>query len=287
MNTSSSSIQHVSDTSYWMAAYRAMESERKDALFHDHYAKLLVGDYGNQISQSMKSVARYAYWTLVIRTRLIDDYILKYVNQGYTTIISLGAGLDTRPYRLNVPSATRWIEIDFPDLIELKKRKLEGIKPLCALEWIGFDLENRQERQRIFADLNRSIGPAIILTEGVIPYLTESVVSDLANDLYLHPNFKLWVAEYYSPLVYPRYQTEAFKKSLGRAPFQFFPADWFAFFEKSGWVKKEMDYLYDEGERLGRKFPLPWWVNLLMYVAPKEKIIQNARVSAYMVFEKK
>ena len=287
MNSTQSSIQHVSDTAYWVAAYRAIESERSDALFIDPYAKLLVGDYGNKISQSMKSVARYAYWTLAIRTRLIDEYILKYVAQGYTTIINLGAGLDTRPYRLDLPKSTQWIELDFPDIMALKERKLENEKPLCDLEQIGCDLENRDERQRVFADLNRRIGPAIILTEGVIPYLTESVVSDLAHDLFLHSNFQLWIAEYYSPLVYRRYQAEAFKKRLGRAPFQFYPADWFAFFDNCGWIKKDIDYLYDEGERLGRKFPLPWWVKLLMYVAPKEKIAQNARVSAYMVFEKK
>lgn len=287
MSSAIPSIQHVSDTSFWMAAYRAIESERKDALFHDPLANLLVGEHGKKISDSMKSVARYAYWTLVIRTRLIDEYILKYANQGCKTIVNLGAGLDTRPYRLDLPKAAQWIEIDFPGIIELKNRRLQNENPKCDLERIGFDLSNRSERQRIFTDLNRRTGPAIILTEGVIPYLTESLVTDLANDLKTHSNFKLWIAEYYSPQIYPRYQSTEFRKLLGDSPFQFFPADWFSHFENSGWTKKEMRYLYDEAEKLGRKFPLPWWASLLKFVVGQEKIIHNTRVSAYIVYEKK
>ncbi len=287
MNSAKPSIQHVSDTSYWMAAYRAIESERKDALFHDPLAKSLVGEYGNKIADSMKSVAQHAYWTLVMRTRLIDEYILKYINQGYGTIINLGAGLDTRPYRLDLPKATRWIEVDFPEIIALKNSKLAHEKPNCELERIALDLSDRAERQGLFCELSRRVGPAIILTEGVIPYLTEALVSDLANDLKEHSNFKLWIGEYYAPQVYVRFQSAEFRQLLGDAPFQFFPRDWLAFFENRGWIKKEMHYLYDEGEKLGRKFPLPWWASLVKFVVGREKILQNTRVSAYLVFERK
>ena len=54
----------------------------------------------------------FVFWILTIRTRVIDEYILKYQNQGYKTIINLGAGLDTRPYRLDLPEATQWIEVE-------------------------------------------------------------------------------------------------------------------------------------------------------------------------------
>jgi methyltransferase (TIGR00027 family) len=280
-------IQHISDTAYWMASYRAMEGDRKDALFCDPLAKLLVGEYGKKVSDSMKPFSRYAYWTLVIRTRVIDKYILKYASQGYKTIVNLGAGLDTRPYRLDLPKGTQWVEIDFPEIIKLKNEKLKNENPKCDLERIGADLSNQVERQKIFADLNGRVGATLILTEGVIPYLTESLVCDLATDLKRYSNFKLWIAEYHSPLVYARFQSPKFSKLLGDSPFQFFPADWLAFLERCGWSKKEMRYLYDEAEKLGRKFPLPWWASLLMHVIGKQKIIEKSRVSAYIVYERK
>src|SRR5437764_449135 len=46
--SSPSPISSVSDTARWVAMYRAMESERPDALFHDPYARRLAGDAGAQ-----------------------------------------------------------------------------------------------------------------------------------------------------------------------------------------------------------------------------------------------
>jgi methyltransferase (TIGR00027 family) len=283
---STTPIQHVSDTAIWMAAYRAMETERPDALFQDPMAKLLVADRGESILKTMAPTARYSYWTLVMRTRVIDAYLLKYINEGYKTVINLGAGLDTRPYRFKVPSDTRWIEIDFAHLVEMKNEKLKDQKPNCSLERISLDLSNRELRRKMFTELNARVGPAIILTEGVIPYLSEPLVAELAEDIRALPNFKLWIAEYYAPELYRRFQAPAFKKSLGNSPFQFFPPDWFGFFKTHGWTVKENEYLYDEGTRSGRSFPLPAVIAFLKRFANPEKFAKRLRMQSYVVFKK-
>lgn len=283
----SSEIQHVSDTAFWVATYRAMETERADALFQDHYAKILIGDRGQKLVTAMKSYSKYTYWTLSIRTRLIDDYIYKYVNLGITTIINVGAGLDTRPYRLKLPSSIKWIEIDFPEVVEYKTQKLKDEKPICSLERIGLDLSNRTQRKNLFSDLNQKFGAALILTEGVIPYLEESMVSELGEDLKTFSNFRFWIADYYTPAMYAQFQNPKFSKLLGNSPFRFFPQNWFGLFEKCGWVKKEIQFLSDEGERLGRSFPISWWMKPLRIVVGKEKFANGIRVNAFVVFEKK
>src|SRR5262245_39319823 len=108
---SSTLIHHVSDTSLWVAYYRAEESDRPDALFHDPLARRLVGERGQAIAKSMESVGRFTRWTVVIRTLLIDRFIDDLVHrEGVDTVINLGAGLDTRPYRMKLPSELRWIE---------------------------------------------------------------------------------------------------------------------------------------------------------------------------------
>jgi O-methyltransferase involved in polyketide biosynthesis len=46
-------IQNVSDTAFTVAVYRAMESERPDALFHDPLARKLTGEHGQRIVNDM------------------------------------------------------------------------------------------------------------------------------------------------------------------------------------------------------------------------------------------
>lgn len=279
-------VNHVSDTAYWMAWYRAVETEKQNALFKDPLAKVLLDERGQKISESMGHMSKFSYWILILRTILIDEYLLKFIDQGYTTIINLGAGLDTRPYRLNLQKHIKWIEVDYPSVIELKNDKLKMYEPTCDLERIKLDLSQREFRQNLFSELNSKYGPSIILTEGVVPYLNESAVSELATDLNSHSNFKLWISEYYTPSVYSRYQSKEFVQKMGNSPFQFFPQNWFEFFKKSGWEQQEIHFLYDEGEKRNRKFPLPWWAKILMLFVNKQKILENVRVNAYVVYKK-
>jgi len=285
--TSQHAIREVADTASWVAVYRAMESRRPDALFHDPLAELLAGEAGRRISRHMQPFQRYAYWSVTIRTRIIDAYIREYLDQGYRTVVNLGAGLDTRPYRLGLPHDVRWIEIDSPEIVVLKNERLAGQTPDCRLERIGLDLADPVARQSCLAGINEGGGPALLLTEGVVPYLAEEEVRSLASDLWEQPSFALWICEYYSPATYPRYQSPKFRKRLGNAPFRFFPEDWFALFEQCGWSRKEMRYLYDEARLHRRNFPLPWWLNLLRSVVGEEKMMGPLRtLQAYAVLEK-
>ncbi len=286
MDAERGGIQHVADTAYWMASYRAAESERGDALFRDPLAKVLVGERGAAIVKSMQSIGRFAYWGLVMRTCLIDEWLQASVAQGYHTIINLGAGLDTRPYRLSFAAPVHWIELDYPQVIAMKDDKLRGETPRCRLERIACDLSDRGQRRQLFAELDSRIGPAVVLTEGVIPYLDEPVVRELAGDLHGPENFRRWISEYYSPAVYPRYRSPQFQQLLNDAPFRFFPDDWFSVFASGGWQRSEMRYLVDEGLRRGRRFPVPWWANLLRLFVGQEKFLEKIRLTAYVVFEK-
>src|SRR4051812_7004500 len=119
-------IDNVSDTSFWVAYYRAKESDRKDALFQDPYAKALVGERGKRISDSMAGISRYTEWSVVSRTVIIDRFIQKSLNEGVDAVINLGAGLDARPYRMDLPSALQWIEVDYPNIIAHKSRVLRS-----------------------------------------------------------------------------------------------------------------------------------------------------------------
>jgi len=72
-------------------------------------------------------------WAIAIRTRIVDDYIRLALTQGVDAVLNLGAGLDTRPYRMDLPESLLWIEADYPSVIEFKEKPLLNEKARCRL----------------------------------------------------------------------------------------------------------------------------------------------------------
>src|SRR5690348_15305442 len=105
----SSPIQDVSDTAFWIAHHRRLETERPDALFQDPLAAKLAGARGKRISEAMPT-SHVVAWTVAIRTRIIDEFLQLALQEGIDTVLSLGAGLDARPYRMQLPASLHWIE---------------------------------------------------------------------------------------------------------------------------------------------------------------------------------
>src|SRR5947209_5655133 len=101
-------IANVSDTARWVAVYRAMETARPDALFRDPYAARLAGERGEAIVDHMQR-GRSMAWAMITRTVAFDEMILERIRAGVDRVINLAAGLDTRPWRLDLPRTLRWI----------------------------------------------------------------------------------------------------------------------------------------------------------------------------------
>jgi methyltransferase (TIGR00027 family) len=259
-------IEDVSDTALWVANFRAIEGRRPDAVFRDPLADVLLGERGRKLAESMPD-SRLMEWFMVIRTSAIDRLIATAIEQGADTVINLGAGLDTRPYRMRLPQSLRWIEVDFPHMVRLKDGKLAKEKTECLLERVALDLSKRDARREFLASATRESKRALVITEGVIPYLTPQEASELAEDLAATPAVERWIIDYYLNIL-SYWQPRSWKKKLESAPFRFKVADWFAFLEERGWRSREKIVAWDEAERLKRPFPfmLPW--SPLLWVAP-------------------
>ena len=243
-------IQHVSDTAFWVAAYRADETKRSDALFQDPLAEVLVEGRGREIASEMQQSA-VASWSVVVRTRLIDRYIMESIAGGVDMIVNLGAGLDTRPYRLALPKSLLWIEADFPGTMEFKNERLASYQPNCRLERAKVDLSKDDSRRSFLSAINQRGRKILIITEGVVPYLSLEEGGALAKDLHNQSNVALWVTDYLAPVLI----REFLKNQLVKAPFKFAPDNWELFYKERGWALKQMRYLDEEGEALGRTTP--------------------------------
>src|SRR5205085_5608690 len=101
----------------------AVESERPDAHFRDPYARALAGERGTRIAASQAFGDRNA-WAFVARTVLIDRMIAEAIHDGADLVVNLAAGLDTRPFRMDVPAALRWVEVDLPGILDYKEQIL-------------------------------------------------------------------------------------------------------------------------------------------------------------------
>jgi methyltransferase (TIGR00027 family) len=191
-------IRNISDTALLAAVYRARESDRQDALFRDPFAGRLAGQRGNQTADSIPFSNRNA-WAWVTRTYMFDQFIAEQCQQGVDMVVNLAAGLDTRPYRMVLPAALQWIEVDLPGILSYKEEILADEKPVCVLERVRLDLSDATARCDLFAQLGRRAAKILILTEGLIIYFSADQVRTLAEDLAAPPAFQRWIVDLASP----------------------------------------------------------------------------------------
>jgi len=268
-------VENISDTARWVAIFRAEESERSDAVFHDPFARRLAGEKGEQIANAIE-FGRKNSWSFVARTYSFDEFIMQHVEQGYDMIVNLAAGLDARAYRMQLPKTLKWVDVDLPGMINYKNETLKDEKPNCEYRTIALDLADRKARLEIFQQLNGECKKAFVVTEGLIIYLTSEQAADLATDLSSQPHFRRWIFDLTSPALLEMIQKEMQPALKGSgAVFQFAPEEGEEFFEKYGWkhvesksklkiaarlnrLSDELKPFADMPEPPGTRRPFPW-----------------------------
>ncbi len=206
-------LRNISDTARWVAIYRALESERPDALFHDPFARRLAGERGARITEG-KAFANRNAWSFVARTVVFDRFISDAVANGADMVVNLAAGLDARPYRMTLPSQLQWIEVDLPELLAYKTEQLAHETPRCHLERVALDLSNVAARRELFARLSARAKAAMVVSEGLVVYLASEEAGALA--------------------------------------FKFAPDEGPAFFERCGWTPVDVQSMLHNAARLKR-----------------------------------
>jgi methyltransferase (TIGR00027 family) len=248
----SAPITHVSDTARWTALHRATESARRDALFSDPLAERLAGEHGREIVAQVPWTSSSGWW-LVARTKLIDDAIADAIANGCDRVLNLAAGLDTRPYRLDLPPDLLWIEADLPELLAEKTELLADQTPRCRLTRTAVDLVDPVARGAFFDEALDGASKALVVTEGLLMYLEERDVVGL-SEATKRPEVAWWMVNFTGPQL---------KKTMNKtvagvrqnAPFKFAPDNGVAFFEELGWRTLEVESLLTAARRF-RRLPI-------------------------------
>lgn len=236
-------VRGVSDTARWVAYFRALETLRPDALFRDPYAERLAGEHGFQIANTLADGNKHE-WAWVARTYLFDQFLSRAIQDGADLVVNLAAGLDARPYRMDLPATLQWVEVDFPELIAYKEDILAYDKPRCQLERISLDLSDMPARRDLFARLDARATKAVIASEGLLIYFASDEVASLATDLAAHSRFRSWIVDLASPGQLRLMQRTTGKQlSEAGAAFKFGPSEGANFFAPCGWEPTEVQGL--------------------------------------------
>lgn len=261
-------VRDISDTALWVAYYRAQETERPDALFHDPFARALAGERGEKIAKAQAFADKNA-WSFMARTVLFDRFITDAVRGGADLVLNLAAGLDTRPYRMDLPKTLRWVEVDLPGILDYKEGVLGGSAPVCELERVRLDLSDLTARRALFARLAQASSRALVVSEGLLLYLSSDEVASLARDLAAVARFHTWIIDLASPgLVKMMNAQGGDMVAAAGAPFKFAPAEGPAFFTPLGWKPSQVASLLKTAGRLKR---LPLFLKLISFLPEPPK----------------
>jgi methyltransferase (TIGR00027 family) len=177
--------ESVGATALGVAAARAAETARPDALIRDDYAYLLTAAAGpawaqmasaddawlgdDEDARRMHEMARNYQ---AVRTHYFDGYFHAAVRTGIQQVVILAAGLDSRAYRLDWPGGTTVFEIDQPKVLAYKTSTLDahGAVPKARRVAVAVDLRDDWPAALIAAGFDPT-QPTAWLAEGLLPYL--------------------------------------------------------------------------------------------------------------------
>jgi methyltransferase (TIGR00027 family) len=160
----------------------------KTRLFDDPVAKQLVGGpigfmmrfagMRNLTVQQTDAVAKGIYGAQICRTRYIDDVVRAGASQGTTQLVILGAGYDTRAYRLPELKSVKVFEVDLPGVQDDKKEKLRkylGRLP-DHVTFIPVDFDTETLETALSGTAFNADQPVTFIWEGVTQYILEEAV---------------------------------------------------------------------------------------------------------------
>jgi methyltransferase (TIGR00027 family) len=156
----------ISKTAFYCCGVRMLDAERDFSLIGDHFSKCFMDKTGREIfepfrSETMPNISNAA------RCRIIDDVLREALKcDPRTQVVTIGAGFDTRPYRMR---GGYWVEIDEAAIIDHKNEHLpvtDAVNPLTRTA-IDFSAESLDEK---LSDLDAT-KQVVVVIEGVFMYL--------------------------------------------------------------------------------------------------------------------
>ncbi len=202
-----SQINTVSDTAYFCCGIRMEDALRKNSVCNDHFAQRFMDKRGLEIYEPFRSETQPKI-SNIARCRIIDDILQEEINKNKNTIvITIGAGFDTRPYRLQ---GAQWVELDESQIIEYKNGKLPVSECNNDLKRISINFSCEALKDKL-QDVDNS-KQIIVVIEGVFMYLEQENIKNTIEELQaLFPKHIL-LCDLMNKMFFERYLTNVHAK---------------------------------------------------------------------------
>ncbi|MCL7378302.1 class I SAM-dependent methyltransferase [Streptomyces sp. 35G-GA-8] len=179
-------------TALLVAAARAIETHRHDSLARDVYAEHFVlaapasAGWPVRVQQAPGGDAnplwgRFARY-FGLRTRVLDDFLLRSVHSGARQVVLLGAGLDSRAFRLDWPPGRVIFEIDREGVLAFKHKVLGGLSATPKAARVPIPVDLRADWVGALTDAGfDTAAPSVWLAEGLLFYLPSAAETYLID----------------------------------------------------------------------------------------------------------
>ena len=161
-------MKPITNMAFYCCGVRMYDAQQAHPVCGDAYARVFMNEYGMQIYDRFKGETN-CNASMLVRHRIIDDVLRKQLsNEPDLCIITIGAGLDSRPYRL---TGGQWFELDEPAVVAYKNERLPKSKCANPLERIPINFCTDKLEDKLASI--PSAAPVVVVMEGVCIYLCE------------------------------------------------------------------------------------------------------------------
>lgn len=171
-----------SRTAEGMAIMRAIEAAKPEGerLCYDPFARSPINGFSFLMSKLTIASGLYGLFFpgaaefVLVRERYIDDFLQERLREGLDQVVILGAGFDTRAYRIAGIEKTRVFEVDHPATQADKLQRLQKVvNPLPAhVSFVAVDFNSQTLADRLRASGYDEDGETLFIWQGVTMYLT-------------------------------------------------------------------------------------------------------------------
>ncbi len=174
---------------------RAAQSQWKNPILRDPWAEEAMRHIDYDASQSLTGVQSWRMWReigctiIASRAATFDQLTLAYLaDHPDATVLHVGCGMDSRVFRVDPPANVQWFDVDFPDVIDLRRQLFPEPRMASqqrgnreAYHLIGAPLEDLRWLDEVPRDR-----PGLFIAEGVLHYVNEKEVKALLNAVVAH-----------------------------------------------------------------------------------------------------
>ena len=164
---------------------RAAQSQWKNPILRDPWAEEAMRHIDYDMSNTLKGVAAWKMWTeigytiIATRAATFDLLTTRYLaDHPDATVLHLGCGMDSRVFRVDPPASVQWFDVDYPDVIDLRRQLFPE---RAGYQLIGAPLDDLRWLDEVPGDR-----PGLLIAEGVLHYLSEAEVKALLNAVVAH-----------------------------------------------------------------------------------------------------